>query len=221
MKMNPIIGYLRCLCKLAIPAVICAVFLIGCGSGATQETLVAQKAELEKLQAESKEATRLRAENRELARLRRDNQEIENLKNSAAEIARLRTENEDIRSGMAAITEQAKKTRQQQMLEAEQASAAGQPGGGVAGGVGVAGVEAVDSNIPQEGDEILIEPRLLVNILPDFDWESIERTQPIAVKALLDQQGIVLTNYQQLIEIGITNYIIQKAPPPVPNQVTQ
>ena len=199
-------------------ALIGSVFLIGCGSGKTQDTLAKQKAELEKLQAERKEAVKLRAENRELARLRRDNEEIENLKNSAAEIARLQTENDNIRKDILAVTEQTKKARQQ-MLEAQQAAAAaaGQVGGvagDVAGGV-------ADSNIPREGDEILIEPRLLANILPSFDWEKIERTQPIAVRALLEQQGIILTNYQQLIEMGVTNYVIQNTPPSDPNQVTQ
>jgi hypothetical protein len=42
----------------------------------------------------------------------------------------------------------------------------------------------------------------------------VAREEPINVKALLDQQGIVLTNYQQLIELGITNYQIVRAQRP-------
>jgi hypothetical protein len=66
-------------------------------------------------------------------------------------------------------------------------------------------------DIPQEDDEILISPKMLGKLIPGANFDSVERQEPINVKSLLDQQGIVLTNYQQLVEMGITNYQIVRA----------
>ncbi|MCI0533893.1 MAG: hypothetical protein L0Z50_01555 [Verrucomicrobiales bacterium] len=81
---------------------------------------------------------------------------------------------------------------------------------------GEAPVEEVrPEDIPEEGDEILIPPKMLSLLLPGTNFDSVQREEPINVKSLLDQQGIVLTNYQQLVELGITNYQIVRAQRPV------
>src|SRR5262245_55518980 len=63
--------------------------------------------------------------------------------------------------------------------------------------------DAVAENVrpedpPQEGDEILIPPRMLGKLIPGANFDAVEREEPINVKSLLEQRGIVLTNYQQL-----------------------
>ncbi len=67
-------------------------------------------------------------------------------------------------------------------------------------------------DIPEEGDEILIPPKLLGVLIPGANFDNIAREEPINIRDLLDQHGIVLTNYQQLIDLGITNYTIARAP---------
>jgi hypothetical protein len=69
-------------------------------------------------------------------------------------------------------------------------------------------------DIPEEDDQIMISPKLLGKLIPGANFDSIQREEPINVKSLLDQRGIVLTNYQQLVEMGITNYQIIRAPRP-------
>lgn len=206
-----------------IAALTSALFLAGCGSGSSQTSSPEQEAELKRLRQENEEISKLRAENKELPRLRRDNQEIERLKGSTEEIARIRLENESLQRDLTGLTEQAKRAaedqRQALLANAAQATGLGAIAGGGAGTTGTP--EAADPNLPLETDEILIEPRLLSKILPDFDFSKLERKEPVAVKALLDQQGIVLTNYQQLIELGITNYIIQKDAHPAREPVGQ
>jgi hypothetical protein len=73
-------------------------------------------------------------------------------------------------------------------------------------------------DVPEEGDEILIPPKLLGKLLPGTNFDSVQREEPINVKSILDQQGIVLTNYQQLLEMGITNYQIVRAQQPAEGQ---
>lgn len=70
-------------------------------------------------------------------------------------------------------------------------------------------------DIPEEGDEILIPPKMLGKLIPGTNFDSVQREEPINVRSLLDQQGIMLTNYQQLVEMGITNYQIVRAQRPV------
>lgn len=76
-------------------------------------------------------------------------------------------------------------------------------------------------DIPEEGDEILIPPKLLGALIPGANFENIAREEPINIRDLLDQQGIVLTNYQQLIDLGITNYTIARAPKLPPEKVPE
>lgn len=78
-------------------------------------------------------------------------------------------------------------------------------------------------DLPEEGDEILVPPQLLGALIPGANFENVTRQEPINIKSLLEQQGIVLTNYQQLIELGITNYTIARAPsiPSIPSIVPE
>lgn len=180
------------------------VMLAGCG-GDDPAKVSQQQVELDGLRAERREVDKLRAENQELDRLRRDNLEAEALRLSVGEIAAIQAENEQMRSDLAAVQKDAQLTRQQ-VLAAEAALAASQ-----AAGQGVVGdPNAPDPDLPMENDEIWVEPRMLGKLFPDFDWEKVQRTEPIAIGQLLQQQGIVLTNYQQLVEIGITNYTIKR-----------
>ena len=80
-------------------------------------------------------------------------------------------------------------------------------------------------DIPQEGDEVLVPPQLLGALIPGANFESIQRKEPINAKSLLDslfeQKGITLTNYQQLVEMGLTNYQIVRAQKPVTAETKQ
>ena len=57
----------------------------------------------------------------------------------------------------------------------------------------------------------MIPPKMLGKLLPGTNFDSVQREEPIGIKALLEAQGIVLTNYQQLVQMGITNYQIVRA----------
>ena len=76
-------------------------------------------------------------------------------------------------------------------------------------------------DLPQEGDQIWVPIKLLGVLLPGVNLDAITRTEPMDVKSLLDQKGIVVTNYQQLIEMGITNYQIVRAQKPITAKATQ
>lgn len=198
---------------LLLLSAVCAL-LGGCGVGGQQQTARDEtRQELEKVQQENRELPKLRAENRELPRLRKDNQEIQNLRTNAQELARARQENELLKKQVAEASQQ----RGNRTLAANPQSpgplaSPTQSGGLAATGTPGSPAEApvADPNLPQEGDQILIEPRLLAKLLPDFDWSKIERKDPVVVNNILEQQGIVLTNYQQLIGLGVTNYIVQR-----------
>ncbi len=70
-------------------------------------------------------------------------------------------------------------------------------------------------HLPQEGDQIMVPINLLGVLLPGVNLDTITRKEPMNVKNLLDERGFVVTNYQQLIEMGITNYQIVRAQKPV------
>lgn len=201
---------------LVLP-LVWVVWLAGCGRADIQQQRAQQAQELEKLREENKQVQKLRAENKELPRLRRDQEELPKLRGTPEEIERLRKENDRIQSEIAELA----KSRNQRLQAAQQARQATASPAGLAGAnpTGQAGINVTnvdDPNIPREGDEILIDPKFLAKLLPQFDWSKLERKEPLAVKALLEQQGIVLTNYQQLIGLGVTNYVIQHGPRPIP-----
>lgn len=187
--------------------------LVGCGNPAPANPQTSSE-EVQRLRAENQDVAKLRRENQELPRLRKDNDEIQKLRSVPQELAALRKENDDLRLASG-------KPRAQFANPALIDPATGKPlssDSSIAGQAGDApqptnSVAAVGPDDPLEGDEILIDPKLLGRLLPGFDWDKLERKEPVAIKSLLDQQGIVLTNYQQLRDFGITNYIIQRNPP--------
>lgn len=195
----------------------------GCGNGNLEHQKVQQGQELSRLRDENKEVQKLRVENKELPRLRKDQEELSKLRGTGDEIAKLKKENDLIRTQ---VVELAKTQTQRRQTAAEQARQAAINAAGIAakqpGQGGLIATNSPDPNIPQEGDEIFVDPKFLAKILPQFDWSKLERKEPIAVKALLDQQGIRLTNYQQLIELGVTNYVVKHGPrPPAPAPAPQ
>ena len=61
----------------------------------------------------------------------------------------------------------------------------------------------------------VLDPKDLTQLLPNFDWDKLKRTEPIAVRALLEKDGVQITNAAQLREIGVTNFVIKRAQTPV------
>ena len=202
---------------LILPAACAVLWLAGCGNANIEQQKAQQAQEIEELRDENKEVQKLRAENKELPRLRADEKELPKLRETTGEIERLRKDNARIQGEIAEVA----KARNERLQAAQQARSPGALPTGPAGANpgGLAGINAAtveDPNVPREGDEILIDPKFLGKLLPQFDWSKLERKEPLAVRALLEQQGIVLTNYQQLITLGVTNYVIQHGRKPLP-----
>ena len=65
---------------------------------------------------------------------------------------------------------------------------------------------------PLPGDQIMVDVSVLTNLFPGLSLEQVTRTQPLAIGDLLKQRGVEITTYQQLREMGITNYTIIRAP---------
>lgn len=197
-----------------------ALWLAGCSGGNGEQQRAQQAQELTSLREENKEMQKLRTENKELPRLRKEQEELPQLRGNAEELEKLRKDNDRIRTEITNFAKlRLEKDRQAAAQRAQQAAAVAQVRGAMQAGVMATNV--ADPSVPQEGDEILIDPKFLAKILPQFDWSKLERKEPVAVRALLEQQGISLTNYQQLTTLGITNYVIQHAPKPPPGTVPQ
>lgn len=192
---------------------VAAAWVISGCSQNSQSVSANPHPELEQLRIQNQEVQKLRRENQELSRLLKDRDEVARLRKDLGELPRLRQENQALRLQIAEAASQRRNA-------ATAANAANSAAGAVSSAnpsdpnnPEAAEADIDPANIPQEGDEILIEPKLLSKVLPGFDWEKLERKEPIAVRALLEQQGIILTNYQQLIDYGITNYTIRRNPP--------
>jgi flagellar biosynthesis GTPase FlhF len=188
-----------------------ALWLAGCSGGNVEQQRAQQSQQLAQLREENKEVQKLRVENKELPRLRKDNAEIPQLRGQADEIEKLRKDNDRIKNEIADLGK-ARRQSQQAALQAQQAQQAAAALAQARGALQSGATNAFDPNIPQEGDELYVDPKFLAKILPEFDWSKLQRKEPVNVKGLLEQQGIVLTNYQQLIELGITNYSVRHAP---------
>ncbi len=187
----------------------------GCGSKDSQEAATAAlKQERDRLLAENQDLPSVRAENQEVRRLRQENQDLPKLRSQYQETSRLRTENEQLRQQIAKISPAAA-TNLAAALAASRA-----PGGGVPAGSPPAGEPtqeaAPDENTLNEGDEILVDPPALKQLLPDIEWEKLGRKEPLNVRSLLEKDGVQITNIQQLAEYGLTNYVIRRAPAPSP-----
>ncbi|MBM3840829.1 MAG: hypothetical protein FJ398_23305 [Verrucomicrobia bacterium] len=193
-----------------------ALWLGGCSDGNVSQQRAQQSQELAKLRDENKEVQRFRTENKELPRLRKENAELPQLRGQADEIEKLRKDNDRIKNEIAELSK-ARRQSQQAALQAQQAQQAAAALAQARGALQSGGATNVnDPNIPQEGDELYVDPKFLTKILPDIDWSKLQRKEPLNIKGLLEQQGFVLTNYQQLIELGITNYSVRHAPKPPP-----
>jgi hypothetical protein len=185
----------------------------GCGPrGNPEAATAALKQERDRLQAENQALPAVKVENQEVRRLRQENQDLPKLRSQYQETSRLRTENEHLRQQIAKISPAAA-TNLAAALAASRA-----PGGGVQPGSQPAEEPAQevapDENILNEGDEILVDPPALRQLLPDIEWEKLGRKEPLNVRSLLEKDGVQITNIQQLAEYGLTNYVIRRAPAP-------
>jgi hypothetical protein len=192
---------LSLLALLLIPGTL----LTGCGSKGTQDqATAAQNQEREKLQAENQDLPAVTAENQEVQRLKKENQDLPKLRSQYQEAARLRKDNEQLRQQIAKISPAAASNQ----VAAALAALATQATNALAGGQG-----AQDESTLNEGDEVMIDPQHLKQLLPDVDWEKLGRKEPLGVRSLLEKDGVQLTNVSQLKEYGLTNYVIRRALP--------
>lgn len=186
--------------------------LTSCGpSSVSTPSSAEQRSELERLRVENREVKRLRAENQEIGRLRRDHQEIQRLRGFDPEIARLRSENEQMRQTLLA-----KNIPIPPPPPEPQATNRLEPIRDLVGAFNDAAIvvtnqgEPRPDDVPQEGDNILIDQSVIGLLIPEFQ----DRTNagPYEVSGWLASRGVVLKNYQQLNYVGLTNYQIRRAP---------
>lgn len=202
-------------CFILLP-VACALLAGGC-DGTPRASVSQNNPEIERLREENENLEKLRADNEESQRLRKENQDIHKLRGQYQELAQVRKEHDDLQKQMAKLgmpsartltaTAQAVSTTKS---DQQVASLSEQPPSGAEASQPVIN----EKDLPQEGDEVYVEPKFLAVLLPDIDWTKLDRTEPIAIQGLLGQQGIVLTNYQELISRGITNYVVRRASKP-------
>ena len=178
-----------------------AFLLFGCRSQSDDEAAKAQTEQIEKLRQENADLAQVQADNQTAERLRKENEELPKLRSQYQEANRLRKENEQMRQQLARLKPGG--------AGGTQAVNIALPANELADGQKKGPVDPMNLN---DGDELLVEPRFLKQILPDFDWEKLGRKEPIAVRALMEKDGLQLTNALQLHEYGITNFIIRRAP---------
>lgn len=190
-------------------AALCAAIMVagGCSSkDANDPQLAALTQERERLTAENQELAQARIDNEEVQRLKKENQDLAKLRSRYQETGRLKKDNEALRQQLAKIAPN------------NPAGKAGSsdPSAAVAGTAGTDGEKpkpaVADENTINEGDDILIDPKHLKALMPDFDWEKLGRKEPLSVRSLLEKDGIQLTNVAQLSEYGLTNWVIRRAP---------
>lgn len=192
-------------------------FLVtGCGPDAAQEQhIAAQRQEVERLRAENQDLPQVRTENAEVQQLKRENQELPKVRSQYQEAARLRKENEQLRQQVTKLSPAGSAATNAAAL----AGAAGHTGHSDKEGEGT----GANSDVAQaegainDGDDIMVDPKALKQLLPDFDWEKFNRKEPVAIRSILEKDGLQITNVAQLKEFGITNFTIQKAVPPAAN----
>jgi len=173
----------------------------------------AQAQERERLLAENQALPDVRVEHEEVQRLAKENQELPKARNQYQEAARLRKENEQLRQQLAKLTPASTNS------SAADTHLATPPSGPLA--QVPKDKRALEEGALNEGDDIMVEPKYLKLILPDYDWERLGRKEPLGIKGLLEKDGVQITNAVQLQEYGITNYVIRRAhpqaAPPVPS----
>lgn len=183
--------------------------LVACGSHSGSDPAVqALTQEKARLQAENQALDQARSENEEVRRLKSENQELAKARSQYQEAARLKKDNAQLRQQIAKIKP-----------PAGQGGTAGaiSPAASALAAPGQVGDQVVAQNetglaedIINDGDDILVEPKYLKQLLPDFDWDKLDRKEPLSIRALLEKDGIQLTNTAQLREYGLTNFVIQR-----------
>jgi|GEM_PF-1172099 len=200
--------------SIALLSLLCAATFIGCNK--TEQASVNQNdSEIERLRQENQDLAKLREENEETQRLRKENQDIHKLRGQYQELGRVRKENEELKKQAAKLgvaSAQSLTPAQLGTLRPDEnyLSNTGKPFGERAATEGQTSTTN-ETDLPQEGDEIMVDPKFLAVLLPDIDWTKLNRTEPINIKGILESQNIVLTNYQELIGRGITNYVVRRA----------
>ena len=196
---------------IALVAIAFLSLWSGCGSNSTPATASAgQRQELERLRTANQEVKQLRVANQDLARLRKDNDELQRLRGFDAEIARLRAENEQMRQDLVArkipIQPPPPEPPATNRLEPIQDLVRAFEDAAI---VVTSQGAARSEDLPQEGDNILIDQSVIGLLIPEFQ----DRTNagPYEVSGWLASKGVVLKNYQQLNYVGLTNYQIRRA----------
>jgi TolA-binding protein len=177
----------------------------GCGSNVSPDQRTnAETQQIEKLRLENQDLPLVRKQNEEVQRLRKENEELPKLRSQYQEAARLRKENEQLRSRLAKLP------------------TPGAAGPAMAATNSIDTASEKDKRIDElalnEGDEVMVDPKALKLLLPDIDWEKLGRTEPLGIRALLEKNGMQLTNATQLYDYGITNFIIRRAVVPPQSQ---
>jgi hypothetical protein len=198
--------------RLAAGVLIPALLITGCGSNGSPDPAVAeQKREMEQLRQENQELAQVRTENEEVQRLKKENQDLPRLRSQYQEASRLAKENDQLRQQIAKISPAALSNAVQ--VAPGQVPVTGQLTQQSAQEQEKSKEAAEREAVLNQGDEIMVDPKALKAVLPEIDWEKMNRKDPLAVRALLERDGIQITNVQQIKELGITNFVIQRGVP--------
>jgi hypothetical protein len=194
-------------------ALIAGLLLGGCHRDSSRDTFSAEeREEFERLRQLESEVVRLRAENQEIQRLKRENQEVHRLRGQYQELVRLREENEKLQKQLAALAAQPRSASQREFVSPQPVNPISPPG--PIAQLGTGEIEQMEEFSPEfareENDQILLDPQDLPLLFPDYDWSKLQRSEPIIINEMLETHGIVITNYQQLIQWGVTNYQVQR-----------
>ena len=197
---------------LRLAALFAIASLCGCGDGKELVEANSREAqELAALQKANQEVGKLRTENESLDRLQREHEELERLRSVPTDLAKARVANNQLRVllGMDPVALDPVPTSDESAgVRATTPSKAA---------IAVANyIATLNPDMPREGDDILIEPSQFGVLMPELrgSWQEGARRAPVSATAMLKERGIVFTNYNQLRQLGITNFSIRRAPPP-------
>ena len=151
--------------------------------------------ERDRLSAENQGLEQARTDNQEVQRLKTELQDLPKVRSQYQEAARLRKENEQLAREVAKLSPHSK-TNQPGADARGVASAAAD--GSLAQTEGDKKAVAPDESTINEQDEVLVDPSVLKQLLPAFDWDKVGRTNAVSVRSLIEKDGIQLTNIAQL-----------------------
>jgi hypothetical protein len=192
-------------CTTFAGCALIAAAVCGCGSGGhdLDQQAARQEAEIRRLQEENQAIPQARAENEELKKLRSANQELPRLRSQHQEIARLNKENEQLEQQLARLR--------------QRSGQAPAPAPAVAVAPPPEVLQSESAALPaedpllHEGDEILVPPQELQRIMPHVNWDNLDPNQAVAIRSLIEADGVPLTNVAQLRQLGLTNFVIKRA----------